>query len=131
LPEDLKPVDFIYLDPPYFGILEEYPKNEFTTQYKEFMKAMESVFKTCIEKLKKGGKLAFIMKPINEKTTSGDWMDTTLDCCKIAERLGLRIYKRISAPLSTQQFTANNVNQVKEKKNMLNTLRDIVIFELK
>ena len=51
--------------------------------------------------------------------------------CSLAKSLGYKMEKRIAAPLSTQQFSATDVTRSKDKKVMLNILRDIVVLKNK
>lgn len=128
-PDKAKGTDFVYFDPPYFNLMSEYPDNDFTKDYESFIGAMETSLKNIKAILKKGGKVALVLKPMNEKMMEGEWLDMTIDCVTIAKSLGYKLIKRICAPLSTQQFQAHDVSRIKESKVMLNTLRDIVILE--
>ena len=128
LPDTAKNTDLAYFDPPYFNLMNEYPDNHFTETYDTFLNAMEKSFKNLRPILNKNGRIALILKPMNEKMLSGEWLDMTFDCVSIAKNLEYKIEKRIVAPLSTQQFNGNDVTRAKERKIMLNTLRDIVIL---
>jgi len=128
LPDTAKNTDLAYFDPPYFNLMTEYPDNHFTETYDTFLNAMEKSFKNLRLILNKNGRIALILKPMNEKMLSGEWLDMTFDCVSIAKNLEYKIEKRIVAPLSTQQFNGNDVTRAKERKIMLNTLRDIVIL---
>ncbi|MEW6624584.1 MAG: DNA methyltransferase [Bacillota bacterium] len=121
----------IILDPPYYSLKKEYVQNEFNKSYSSFLNAMKITLSNCLKVLKKNGKIALILKPMNEKLFEGDWYDMTIDCVNIAKKVRLNLIKRIVAPLSTQQFDkpAQEITTAKEKKAMLNILRDIVIFE--
>ena len=128
-PDKAKGTDFVYFDPPYFNLMSEYPDNAFTKDYESFLGAMRTSLKNIKTILRDGGKVALILKPMNEKMMEGEWLDMSIDCAFIAKELGYKLVKRICAPLSTQQFQAHSVTKAKEKKVMLNTLRDIVILE--
>ena len=128
LPDTAKNTDLAYFDPPYFNLMNEYPDNHFTETYDTFLNAMEKSFKNLRPILNENGRIALILKPMNEKMLSGEWLDMTFDCVSIAKNLEYKIEKRIVAPLSTQQFNGNDVTRAKERKIMLNTLRDIVIL---
>jgi DNA-binding NarL/FixJ family response regulator len=127
-PEKAKGTDLVYFDPPYYNLMEEYPANDFNKDYPSFLDAMTTSLKNITTILNQNGKVALILKPMNEKMLEGEWFDLTFDCVAIAKKEGYKLVKRISAPLSTQQFTATDVTRAKEHKVMLNTLRDIVIF---
>ena len=47
----------------------------------------------------------------------------------MAKEAGLKVVKRISVPLSTEQYNELDVARAKKGKYMLNTLRDLVIFQ--
>jgi len=128
-PDNIKDIDLVYFDPPYFNLLSEYPDNKFTKTYETFIEAMEISLKNILKILKQNGKVALILKPMNEKMLEGEWLDLTFDCITIAKRLGYKLEKRICAPLTAQQFNAPDMVRAKEHRIMLNTLRDIVILQ--
>lgn len=128
-PDKAKDTDLVYFDPPYYNLMSEYPKNAFNESYESFLQSMEKSLENIKSILKPEGKVALILKPMNVEMISGDWLDLTNDCISIARNLGYNLVKRISAPLSTQQFGPNDVNRAKELKIMLNTLRDIIIIQ--
>jgi len=127
-PDEAKNTDLVYFDPPYYNLMDEYPDNGFTLSYDHFLHVMRLAFLNFIEILNEAGKVALILKPMNEEMLSGEWLDLTFDSIQIAKELRYTIEKRIMVPLSTQQFTAFDVTRAKEQKIMLNTLRDIVIL---
>jgi len=130
LPEEARDTNLVILDPPYYNLLaEDYPQNAFTESYESFLKAMKQTLWNLLHILVPSGKVAIILKPMNVEMVAGNWLDMTFDCVEIAKVLGYSLHKRICAPLSTQQFQAHNVSQAKERRVMLNTLRDIVILE--
>lgn len=129
-PKEANNADLVILDPPYYNLLEEdYPANIFTENYLSFLQAMKQSLENIKMILKDGGKLTIVLKPMNVDMMGGNWLDMTFDCVEIAKELGYHLFKRICAPLSTQQFQAHSVTKAKEKKVMLNTLRDIIILE--
>lgn len=128
LPDEAKNTDLVYFDPPYYNLMSEYPDNGFTGSYEEFLHVMKLSFNNFLPILNEGGRVALILKPMNEEMLAGDWLDLTIDCTQIAREMGYVLEKRITAPLSTQQFKAHDVTRAKERRIMLNTLRDIVIL---
>jgi len=130
LPEKAKGADLVYFDPPYYNLMDEYPSNAFNKDYQSFLEAMAISLENIKSILNHNGKIALILKPMNEKMLSGDWLDMTIDCVAIAKIKGYKVIKRITAPLSTQQFGPEDVNRAKEQRIMLNVLRDIVIMEV-
>jgi len=129
LPKEAKSADLVYFDPPYFNLMSEYPDNEFNSSYKSFLGAMKKSLEHITLILNDGGKVALILKPMNEEMLGGNWLDMTFDSAIIAQKLGYKFIKRIAVPLSTQQFNAHDVTRAKERKVILNTLRDIIILE--
>lgn len=129
LPENIRGVNLVYFDPPYFNLMSEYPDNEFTRDYESFLGAIEKSLKNFLSVLSSNGKVALILKPMNEEMMSGEWFDMTVDSIEIARKLGYKLIKRICAPLGTNQFKNYDVTRVKDLRVMLNTLRDIVILE--
>lgn len=128
-PDKAKGADLVYFDPPYYNLMSEYPDNQFNKSYSSFLNSMEISLKNIFTILKPVGHVALLLKPMNEKMLEGEWMDMTFDCVSIVKKIGYSLEKRISAPLSTQQFTATDVTHAKDSKAMLNTLRDIVILK--
>lgn len=127
-PDKAKNADLVYFDPPYYNLMNEYPINGFTKSYDSFLGSMDKSLSNICSILASNGKIALILKPMNEKMLEGEWLDLTFDCLTMAKKQGYKLLKRISAPLSTQQFTANDVTRAKEQRTMLNILRDIVIL---
>ena len=125
-----KKADFVFFDPPYFNLMEkDYPKNGFTKDYSTFLDSMEKVITNFSKAMNIEAHAGIILKPMNQELTTGEWLDMSFDTVEISKDIGLKYIKRISAPLSTQQFTGSNVIKAKDEKQMLNTLRDILIFK--
>lgn len=127
-----KKADFVFLDPPYYNLMgDDYPDNGFTKTYKTFLDSMCKIMTNCINVSTKEAKMSLILKPMNKELCTGEWLDMSFDCVNIAKDIGYNYIKRIAAPLSTNQFNGQNVIKSKDTKCMLNTLRDILIFEVK
>lgn len=127
-----KRADFIFLDPPYYNLMgDDYPDNGFTKTYDSFLDSMSKIFKNCVRVSNEKARASLILKPMNENLMDGEWLDMSFDCVDIAESAGYKYIKRISIPLSTSQFRGSDVVHAKDNKMMLNTLRDILIFEVK
>lgn len=125
LPDEAAQTDIFILDPPYHEILaEHYPDNEFTKDLGSFYSAMETTFNNCREKLAEGGKIALIIMPENK----GE-VDLPVGCIKAAEKCGLKEKMRIEVPLTANQFTGYQMNNGKKNKEMMNILREVVVFE--
>ena len=128
LPVDYK-VNFIFLDPPYYK-QNAYEDCAFTKSLTEFYQAMNTTLNRCYQALEADGFLALLLKPMGLRE-SGDfeWEDLTLKCHALAEKIGFKLVKRIVAPLSTQQYTPEDVARAKKGCYMLNTLRDLVVYQ--
>lgn len=86
---------------------EDYPENEFTESYESFLGAIDTSLENINEILKVHGNLAIIMKPMNEEMFGGRWLDSTIDIIQLAKKKSFELIKRISVPLSTQQFSSS------------------------
>lgn len=128
-PDKAKDADLVYLDPPHYNLMSEYPENAFNESYESFLQVMKTSLENILHILNEEGKVAIILKPMNVEMLSGEWLDLTIDCVNIARSLGYKLVKRLSAPLSTQQFGPNDITRAKELKVTLNTLRDILILK--
>lgn len=129
LPEKARGSDLVYLDPPYYNLMGEYPDNMFNESYPSFLEAMSISLRNIREVLRADGKVALILKPMNVEMLGGDWLDLTLDCVNIAKELSYTLIKRICAPLSTQTFDRYDVPRAEELRFLLNIMRDIVILQ--
>ena len=124
------PYDFIFLDPPYYVQKDEYIRNEFNESIESFYKAMQKTLHNCHEVLKEKGILALMLKPMGlHENGHFEWEDLTLKCHALAEQIGFKLTKRICVPLNTQQYNALDVVRAKKGRYMLNTLRDVLVYQ--
>lgn len=122
--------DFIFLDPPYYVQKDDYIRNEFNESLESFYDAIRKTLQNCHDVLKEKGILALMLKPMGlHENGQFQWEDLTLKCHAVAEQIGFKLIKRIVAPLSTQQYDALDVHRAKEGHYMLNTLRDILVYQ--
>lgn len=129
LPLDEK-CDFIFLDPPYYKQKEGYIENQFNSSIESFYEAMRTTLLNCFGVLKEKGTLALMLKPMGLRESGMfEWEDLTLKCHVLAIEIGFKLIKRICAPLSTQQYERLDVARAKKNRYMLNTLRDILVFQ--
>lgn len=125
-----KEADFIFLDPPYYTAKEGYVSSLFTESIEGFYEAMMKAIQNCWVSLKKGGVLAILLKPLgSHENGEFQWYDLTLETFKITQKVGFKVIKRICVPLSTQQYSNLDVHRAKENRYMLNTLRDLVVYQ--
>lgn len=129
--------DFIFLDPPYYKQVK-YKQNSFSESIPKFYESITIALKNCYNVLRKDGILVLMLKPMGLHNPSSpptnpqnefEWADLTLDSYGISRKIGYTIYKRIMAPLSTQQYSNVEVNIAKRAPYLLNTLRDILVFK--
>jgi len=126
----VKECDFIFLDPPYYKAKEGYVESAFTDSIESFFDAMRVTLQNCYDVLKENGKLAVMLKPMgSHEKGEFEWYDLTLETYVRAKEVGFKIIKRVCAPLSTQQYNALDVSRAKKHRYMLNTLRDIMVFQ--
>lgn len=124
--------DLIIIDPPYYNMnKEDYEESAFTSSLDSFYKSSREAFTHCHETLAQGGHLALVMmpqQPIGEKVES--FHDHTHKLTNIMENLGFTEVYRITSPLvGSSQYTGSQIEASKKRKEMLNVVRDIVIFE--
>ena len=127
-PDKAPVADLIFLDPPYWKQAagryssEKGEMAEMTLE--EFYGAWSELIKACKKKLKKGGRIAFIVSPTEDKD-AGNVVDHAFDMVP----KNMTIERRIIVPYSTQQATGQQVNWARDKKRMLKLYRDLVILK--
>ena len=112
-----KNCDLIFLDPPY-GDMVSFPKD---TDFYEFIR---KIAKNSYEAVKKGGIIAFVMCD----RTKGQYDPFISESYLIFKEAGFKCIHRISAPLSTQSGSGDEVNKARENKKLLGRDRVIYIF---
>jgi DNA modification methylase len=127
-------VDLVFLDPPYFSMKkDDYVDNDFTASREAFYNAVDLMSKKAYGALKSGGICAIIIQPQTEKDLmEGEvCIDLPFECYKIMEKY-FKPFQRIQTPLSTQQFSAIDVNRVMMKDNrhrLLGVSRDLILMK--
>ena len=133
-----KNADFIFLDPPYWNLLNgkyvneegEIPENcvaDWTIEkYLEFMKDLA---KQTFSTIKTKGKVALIIQAIEDERGSKTFYDLPFICNQYFIEAGFKQIQRISVPISTQVKSGRDVNFVKKNEKMLSINRDLIIYE--
>lgn len=110
--------DLIFLDPPY-GDMVMFKDNK---TFYEFMKTIADVSYNGITDT---GKVALVMC---DRTKSG-YDPFISESYLIFKNAGFRCIQRISAPLTTQSATGDEINKARENKKLLGRDRVVYIFQ--
>jgi hypothetical protein len=82
--------------------------------------------------LAKGGKIAMVVHPGNvimRPKLHDEWLDISYLSAKIAETKGLKLIARFSVPFPQSRLNQETTAKEIEKGNIINVLRDVLIFE--
>jgi len=118
-PEKAKNCDLIFLDPPYFNMVFDFFKD-----LDEFYLFIKKLAEDSFSTVKKGGIVALLM---GEKTVEPR-EPLAEECYKIFSQVGFKCIDSISVPMTTQQFTAQQVSVAKKQKKLLGINRSLFIF---
>jgi len=118
LPKRVKGCDLLFLDPP-FGDMVTFPEN---TDFYEFMEKIADVSHDTVKD--NGGIVALVMCD----RTKGEYDPYISKCYRIFTDVGFSCIQRISAPLSTESATGDEVNKAIERKKLLGRDRVVYIF---
>lgn len=125
-PEQCKDANLIFLDPPYYDMVE----GKMWKNLREFYEFMEKLANdTCNalkedEKPEKNGIACLVMAD----RTKGEYDCLTNECYNIFKNAGFKCIQRISAPLTTQSGNPAEVETAIQKKKLLGRNRNIYIF---
>jgi len=130
-PTSAEGCDLIFLDPPYWSMLDEkYVKESVSSlSYDDFIIFLNELAINCFKNLKLGGYLSFIIQNQTEKDLNGK---PYIDWCFIAYEIFKNNFlpiRRINCPQSTETFLPQQVEKAKSEKRMLGIVRDLVIFQ--
>lgn len=122
-------VDFVLLDPPYWkqaaGRYSELPEDLGNMDIDAFRVAWANTVANCIDHLRDGGFLAYIISP----SVDGERVvDHALDMYLTCVSLKLQQHRRIIVPYQTQQATGQQVTWARENRQMLKLYRDVVVL---
>lgn len=130
-----KDVRLVYLDPPYWkqaeGQYSEDPEDMANMELDKFTEQLATTIKAYARKIKQAGGngyIALIIQPTQWKSEGKEFTDHVKDMlCAIK----LPVDCRISAPYSTEQYNAQQVNWAKDAKKLLVISREIVVWSVK
>jgi|TARA_Y100000034_G_scaffold136934_1_gene217307 DNA modification methylase len=132
LPNDLPKVDFVFLDPPYWKQAENiYSKDKddlANMSLDKFYNSIDYIIKSLRKKLSKGAYVAFVISATQWKNNL-EREDHILKIYNLFIKNKFELNERIILPYSSEQYNAQQVNIIKDKKIMLNIYRDLVIFK--
>jgi len=124
-PEDIKKTQLIFLDPPYWDMVDygigwnNYPLNEFLSKFDRFLSEFDSI-------LSKDGKIALIIMPLRK---GKDYVDLGFLCYELLKKRFKEV-QRICVPLIRNWALDHRLKECKEKNEILTgSLRDLIIFE--
>jgi len=127
--------DLVFLDPPYYSMMkDDYAVNLFTQDLPSFYEAIGMLMRKANNALKPGGLVALILCPQTEKDIPDgeNYIDLPYESMKIMERNGFRPWSRIQTPLSTQQFSPQDVNRTKANPvHLMGISRDLIVMKKK
>ena len=117
-PKEVKDINLVFLDPPYWKMID-YGKNSLDKlSLNEFYKEMRELANNCHKCLKKGGKVAFIIMPVKDK---GEFIDLGFECYHIFKEF-FKPIQRFCVPVMRQPYPL-------KKGEFMATLRDLFIME--
>ena len=129
---DAPKADLIFLDPPYWkqasGRYSQEPGELAEMSLDQFNAAWLELIKTCKANLKKGGKVALIISPTEDKE-AGIVIDHAFEMAAAAMDVGMRVARRVIVTYQTQQATGQQVTWARENRRLLKLYRDLVIME--
>jgi len=131
LPNETKGCNLIFLDPPYWRLIPNYPKESLSNlPLKEFLEYFEKLAKDCHEKLIKDGKVALLMQSFYDRKTEKAFLDLSFEITEIFLRNGFKEIQRISFPINRQTIEYQDLEYGIKNKILLDVNRDLVILEM-
>jgi len=124
-PKEIGEGDFIFLDPPYWKMVD-YGEGWSNLSLEEFYAKFDRFMIDCADILKEGGKIALIIMPLK---VEGKYIDLGFECYKRLEKR-FKIIQRLCVPLQRNWSLDPRIKSAKENKELVTgSLRDLVIFE--
>ncbi len=124
-PKEVKDVDFLFLDPPYWNMVD-YGEGWSNTSLKEFYEKFDRFVKQIRGILKDDGVVALIIMPIKEKK----YYDIGFECYRIFLNNGFKIEQRLCVPLMRNWAFDPRIKKGRENKEIVtSSLRDLIIFK--
>jgi hypothetical protein len=116
--DSFKDSDLIFLDPPYWNMIQYGENSLDTLSYDDFIQEMERLASNTKEILKDNGHVALVIMPIHN---DGEFYDLGFECEKIFSKY-FKIRERLCVPVIKEPHPL-------EEKRMMYTLRDLIIFK--
>lgn len=125
---DWQNVRLVYLDPPYWkqaeGQYSQDAEDLANMHLDEFNKHLISIIRAYASKMQKGY-IALIIQPTQWKSENKQFTDHVGDMLRAIK---LPVDMRISAPYSTEQYNAQQVEWAKENRKVLVISREIIVW---
>jgi hypothetical protein len=126
-PEEMKGTKLLFLDPPYWDMVN-YGEGWGNLTLKDFYKKFEEFAGQIKTIMRDDGYVALIMMPLDR---DGNYIDLGFELYKILQK-HFTIEKRICCPLSRNWGIDGRLKKAKENKKILSgSLRDLFIFKKK
>lgn len=130
-PPQWQDVKLVYLDPPYWKQAENQYSQDAedlaNMPLEQFRKMLADIVKAYASKLSGGAYIALIIQPTQWKSEKKDLTDHV---AHLIRDVDLSIDMRISAPYSTEQYNAQQVEWAKSNKKLLVITREIIVWRI-
>jgi hypothetical protein len=124
-PEDLSNLKMVFLDPPYFDMVN-YGEGWSNTSLNEFYKKFDRFVGQIDSIMDKETHIALIIMPLKKE---GEYIDLGFECYKILESK-FKIVQRLCVPLMRNWSFDPRIKKSKDNKEILTgSLRDLIIFK--
>lgn len=129
IPSKAKGAKLIFFDPPYGriakGFYEDHPHCLSRMNQFEFLQALITIGNNCRNILLDDGYLAILVQNVY-----GWEGDTVFQVMQVFTKQNWQFIRRIQVPISNQQIPSNVMKWAKENRQMVNTDRDLLIFQM-
>jgi DNA modification methylase len=118
--------DLVFIDPPYWSQMASDYGGMASKPYDEYLADMQAVFTNAHDVLRNDGVLAALIAPV---AIQDDYTDIPFDFVAICKRIGFKLIRRISVPVSSQQVGPQVIQHCRDNDIMVALIRDLLIFE--
>jgi DNA modification methylase len=129
IPTEAKGAKLIFIDPPYGmiprGFYNDHPHCLSRMDKTEFIEALTTVGNNCRQVLVSDGYLAILVQNVY-----GWEGDTVFQIMEGFIKQNWKLIRRIQVPISNQQIPPNVMKWARENRQMVNTDRDLLIFQM-
>ena len=123
-PKDLSKVKLIFLDPPYWNMVD-YGDGWSNLSIIDFYKKFDGFVKNLKGIGRKDVKIALLIMPLKKE----DYYDLGFECSKIFQNNGFKIEQRLCVPLLRNWSIDARLKTSKENKEILtSSLRDLIVY---